>query len=334
MIEPDLGGPVLVIGCGSIGKRHLRNLAGLHVAPLLVYDPDEARASRAAEESGARALARLEEAPALAAAFICSPTGLHLQAAWLALERGAHLFVEKPVSDTLDGVGAFLAEARRRNRCVMVGFNLRFHPCLRTIKRLVDEGAIGRVLGARIQFGQYLPDWHAWEDYRRGYSANRVLGGGIVLDAVHEFDYGRWLLGEVRAVSGMCATTGSLAVDTEDIAAFTLRHEQGGISGIHLDYLQRTYARTCQLIGTDGTISWDWNARAVRCYRSRTGIWEEFPEPVGYDENETYLDEIRAFAAAVAGKAPPPVDGESGARVLAVALAAKEAAASGRTVSL
>lgn len=332
--QSRLSAPVLVAGCGSIGTRHLRNLARLGIGPLLAYDLDRQRSTNAAGAVGANPLASLEEAPPLRAAFVCSPTSRHLQVARAVLERGAHLFIEKPISDSLEGVAELLVEARRQRRTVMVGFNLRHHPSLRKIKSLLDERAVGRILGARIQFGQFLPDWHPWEDYRQGYSANRALGGGIVLDAVHEFDYARWLLGDVRAIAGMSATSGLLEIDTEDLAAFTMRHETGAISEIHLDYLQRFYSRTCQIIGAEGTILWDWNDRSVRCYRSKSKSWEEFPEPEGYDENETYLDEIRAFFATIEGKAVPPVDGESGARVLAIALAAREAAATGRTVTV
>lgn len=324
----------MVVGCGSIGSRHLRNLVSLKIGPLLAYDPDPERASKASAETGATVLQSLERAPELEAAFICSPTSLHLEVARLALDRGAHLFIEKPLSHSLDGIRELLEESRARKRIVMVGFNLRFHPCLQTIKRLLDEGMVGRALAARIEFGQYLPDWHPWEDYRKGYSANRALGGGIILDAVHEFDYAGWLLGNIEAVSGMSGTVGSLEIDTEDIGAFILRHQGGAVSEIHLDYLQRTYGRTCKVIGSEGTISWDWNERVVKCFQGRTGRWELLPEPDGYDENETYLDETRQFFGAIAGKDMPAVDGESGARVLAVALAAKEAAATGRTVSL
>lgn len=327
-------GPILVVGCGSIGSRHLRNLASLKMGPLLAYDPDPARSSKAAAFVGGTPIARIEQAPELAAAFICTPTSTHLASALVALERGAHLFIEKPIADSLEGVPELLSEARRRHRVVMVGFNLRFHPCLQRIKSLLEQGDIGRILGAKIEFGQYLPDWHPWDDYRKGYSANRSLGGGIVLDAVHEFDYARWLLGEIRAVTGMVGTVGTLEIDTEDLAAFTLQHDGGAISEIHLDYLQRVYSRHCKVIGSEGTVSWDWHARAVRCYRVKSGTWEEFPEPKGYDTNQTYLDEIQVFLAAAAGERSVPVDGAAGARVLEVALAAKKAATSGQTVKL
>lgn len=328
------GRPTLVAGCGSIGQRHLKNLASLRVGPLFVYDPDARRAAAAAAAAGAQVVRRIEDAPALAAAFVCAPPSCHVAVSHALLERDAHLFVEKPIADAMDGVEPLLADAARRGRHVMVGFNLRFHPMLQRMKRLLEEGAIGRPLGARIEFGQYLPDWHPWEDYRHGYSARRELGGGIVLDAVHEIDYARWLLGEVMSISARLGRLGDLAIDVEDTAAMILTHASGALSEIHVDYLQRAYARTCKIIGTDGTLWWDWHARAVRLFQASTGAWETFAEPDGFAINQTYLDEIRLFLAVVDGRAETFTDGREGARVLAVALAAKDASTTGATVIL
>ena len=328
------GPPIAVIGCGSIGARHLRNLASLGIGPLLAFDTDRNRAAQAAQAVSATTVDSLDALPDLAGAFICTPTSRHLEAATVALERGAHLYIEKPISDSIEGVGALIEGAEKRGREIIVGFNLRFHPCLQRIRHLIADGAIGQVLGSRIEFGQYLPDWHPWEDFRRGYSANRGLGGGIVLDAVHEFDYARWLLGEVVSVAAMIDRTGTIEIETEDRAACILKHVDGAISEIHLDYLQRVYGRTCKVIGSEGTIWWDWHARAVRCFRVSTGTWEEYPEPKNYDPNQMYLDAVRNFTAVAAGSEPPNVNGRDGARVLEVALAAKRAAAERRTVDL
>ncbi len=300
----------------------------------MTYDVDADRSVAAAAVVGATPIKSIEDAPDLEAAFICTSTRYHMAAAKAALERDGHLFIEKPIADSLAGVPGLLNEARRLERTVMIGFNLRFHPCLQRLKDLLSQGAIGRVLGARIQFGQYLPDWHPWEDYRKGYSANQALGGGIILDAVHEFDYACWLLGDVRAVTGMARNTGTLDLDVEDLAAFVLQHEDGAVSEIHLDYLQRMYARTCEVFGTEGTLHWDWHRKSVRCYRADTGVWQEFPEPEGYDASDTYIEEVRVFLNAIKEATPVPVDGEAGKRVLEIALAAKEAAATGRTVTL
>jgi predicted dehydrogenase len=330
----ELSGPILVMGCGSIGSRHIRNLKTLGIRELIAYDVDRSRAERVSEEYGIRGVWDLDGLKRIDAAFICTSTRFHLTAAAQALDLGAHLFIEKPISDTLDGVDDLLRRAQHLQREIMIGFNLRNHPCLQRIKMLLDERRIGRVVGARLQFGQYLPDWHPWEDYRRGYSANKKLGGGVILDRVHEIDYIGWLLGEFRDVTCVAGKQSGLEIDTEDYAEILLRCESGPIVEIHLDYIQRVYSSSCQIIGEDGTILWDYMARTVRCFSVATGEWREWPEPRGFDINQTYLEEARTFFDVLGDKRKPPVNGNDGRRILQIALAAKQSTEEGRTIHL
>lgn len=333
-MKVPLPGPVLVVGCGSIGHRHTRNLRGLGVNEIIAYDAIPARSERLANEQGVKTVRDLSELKTVYAAFICAPPSFHVTTALTALELGAHLFIEKPISDTLDGVDRLLERAESLKRSIMVGFNLRFHPCLQHIKAQLEEGVIGRALGMRIQFGQYLPDWHPWEDYRKGYSANRELGGGVILDRVHELDYARWFLGEVCEVTCVAGKLSQLEIDTEDFAEVLLKFASGAVAEIHLDYIQRPYASSCQIIGEGGTILWDYGARHVRCFSAPTGTWQEWPEPRGFDINQTYADEVRTFLEVLEGQCIPPVDGHEGRRISQLALAAKQSAAEGRTIHL
>ena len=130
---------------------------------------------------------------------ITTPTASHLSLALEAAEHGCHLFIEKPLAHAWQGVDRLVDLVEHGRLVTLVGCNLRFHPGLRAVKNLLAEKAVGRVIAVRAEVGQYLPDWHPEEDYRKNYSARRALGGGIVLDAIHEIDYVRWLLGEVRS---------------------------------------------------------------------------------------------------------------------------------------
>jgi predicted dehydrogenase len=327
-------GAVLVMGCGSIGSRHIRNLKTLGVPRVIAYDSDSTRVERVSKDYGIEGLRELKDLEQVDAAFVCTSTRFHVSAASHALDLGAHLFIEKPISDSLEGVDELLQKARTLERKIMIGFNLRYHPCVQRIKSLLDEGRIGRVVGARLQFGQYLPDWHPWEDYRHGYSANKQLGGGVILDRVHELDYIRWLLGEFREVTCVAGKLSGLEIDTEDYAEILLRCETGAIVEVHLDYIQRVYSSTCQIIGEAGTILWDYAGRSVRCFLSESGEWREWPEPRGFDINQTYLEEIGTFFDVLDEKRKPPVNGEDGRRILQIALAAKRSAEEGRTIPL
>jgi predicted dehydrogenase len=211
---------------------------------------------------------------------------------------------------------------------------MRFHPGLAVVKRLLAEHAVGQIIAARVEVGHYLPDWHPWEDYRQTYSARADLGGGVILDAIHEIDYVRWLLGEVTGVFCLAGKLSHLEIDTEDNAALLLRFENGAIGEIHLDYVQRTYSRTCRIIGEEGTIHWDYVAGQVRWYCARRRNWESFDNPPNWETNDMYLEEMRHFFGCLARCAAPEQDLAEATRVLTVALAAKASASKPRWIEL
>lgn len=321
---------IAVVGCGSIGARHLRNLTTLGCPNLIAIDPDLEHRTRAAIDSGAHEAPSLEAALEAGASvvFVTTPTSEHLGPALEAVRAGADVFIEKPLAATLCGVDDLLDEAARRGTIALVGCNLRFHPGLALVQRLTAAGAIGRVISARIEFGSWLPDWRPRQDYRLGYATRRESGGGIVLDAIHELDYARWIMGEVENVACFAGSLSSLDLETEDIAAILLRFESGAIGEVHLDYVQRAYSRTCQLIGEEGTIHWSWPAGEVRLYRASTGSWRTFEVPEGWVPNQMYVNELEHFLACLTGDETPVLDLPNAARVLEIALMALESAES------
>jgi predicted dehydrogenase len=321
---------VLVVGSGSIGRRHMRNLRAVGLQHLAACDPNPDRLAPMETELGIQPFMDFEQAmdatqPDLV--FVCSPPVFHVPQALQAVQAGAHVFIEKPLSHTLDGVDELIAEAKVRQRVVQVGYNLRFYPGLQKVKQLVDDGAIGRILWARVEVGQYLPDWRPWQDYRQSYTARRDLGGGIILDASHELDYVIWLLGQPTEVRCMAGKVSDLEVDVEDCATVLLRFASGAHADVHMDFVQRGYARSCKLVGEQGTIIWDYPAHQVRIYRTGTDSWEVIPYT--FNSNDMYVAEVQHFLGCVNRAATPLVDLKQAKRVLEVAVAAKSAAAQG-----
>lgn len=328
----------VVVGAGSIGTRHLQNLIALGHRPVAVLEPrrDRHPAVRAIVPDGC--LVTDDEAAAFGreadAAIVGSPTHCHLAHARAAVARGWHVLVEKPLSHTLDDTDALVAEAARARRAVLVGCNLRFLPSLALVKRLVDDGRIGRPLSARAHCGYYLPFWRPHTDYRTGYAARQDTGGGIVLDSIHELDYLRWLLGEPREVFAYAGTLSSLEIDTEDVADVLIRFADGAVANLHLDYVQRTYRRSCDVIGEDGVIAWDYIAQSVTVYGKDDRRAELYQESINTERNQMFVDELRHFVACVETGTAPALDAAGGRAVLALALAAKRSAAEGRPVRL
>lgn len=336
-LESVVDAPFLVVGCGSIGRRHLGNLKALGVTRLLAFDPSLERREAARVDFGAAPMATLEEGletlqAAGGAVLLCSPTALHLEQARQAVRVGAHLFIEKPISHVREGVPELLRDADARGVRILVGCNFRFDRGLRRMKEALEAGAVGRPLMASATFGQYLPDWHPWEDYRKGYSARRELGGGILLDAVHEMDAIRWLLGEVEAVSCFAGQVGDLEVDVEDHADLLLRFSSGITGQVHVDYLRRSYHRGVEVHGTEGSLAWTFQERELRRYDPASKEWsvEEWKADPDYSVNTMYLDEMRHFLGVVEGTELSIQDGWEGLRVLDIALAARRSSRSGQ----
>lgn len=319
---------VLVVGCGSIGKRHIKNLLALRAGDITAFDSQAARRDEVAATMGVATVDGLQSAWALRpeVCVIAAPSSFHIPLALEAARHGCHIFIEKPLSHTWERVQELLDSVQLRGLVTLVGCNLRFHPGLRIVQKFLTDRTIGRIIAARVEMGQYLPDWHPGEDYRQSYSARRELGGGIILDAIHEIDYSRWLLGEVTSAVCMAGKLSHLEIDTEDTAALLLRFASGAVGEIHLDYIQRAYSRTCQIIGEEGTIHWDYAAGQVRHYSAHRKNWGIYSNPASWQSNQMYLDEMKHFFACLAGEEKPELDVNDAAKVLQIALAAKESA--------
>lgn len=316
----------LIIGGGSIGKRHMKNLLTLQAGEIFAYDPRPDRRAEITQELGIPTVDSLEKGweqkPTVA--FITTPTSLHIPPALEAAKHGCHLFIEKPLSNQQnEELKELLNIVKKNHLTTLVGCNMRFHPGLRKVKHLLEEKAVGRIVSARVETGQYLPDWHPWEDYRKGYSARRDLGGGVILDAIHEIDYIRWLIGEIELIACLSAHLSHLEINTEDIASILVRFANGTFGEIHLDYVQRIPNRTCQVIGEEGTINWNCQMGEVRWYLSSSQKWEIFKNPSDFEMNQIYLDEIKHFLNCLSKKEHSTLDIFEAARVLHIALAAK-----------
>lgn len=314
----------LIAGFGSIGRRHLRNLLALGERDILLYRtrrstlPDDEIAGFPVETDLRAALDHRPDA-----VIVANPTALHLDVAIPAAEQGCAVFMEKPIDSSLARVDEFRAAAARGGARVLVGFQFRFHPGLRRASDLLRAGAIGRPVAARAHWGEYLPGWHPWEDYRQGYAARPDLGGGVILTLCHPFDYLRWLLGEAAVASALGGTLGDLGLTVEDTAEIGLRFASGAVGSVHLNYLQRPAQHTLQITGTQGSLQWDNADGSLRLFRAGSDAWETFPAPEGFERNVLFIDQMRHLIAVARGEAQPQCTLEDGIQALRMALDAR-----------
>jgi predicted dehydrogenase len=324
----------MIAGLGSIGRRHLRNLQALGQNDILLYRtgnsslPEDALAGLPVETDLQAALAQHPQA-----VIVSNPTALHLSVAIPAAEAGCSLLLEKPVSHSMEGLDELELALDRGGGRLLVGFQFRFHPTLRSAASLIQSGKLGDLVSVRAHWGEYLPDWHPWEDFRKGYSARPDLGGGVVLTLSHPLDYLRFLIGEISDLWAFTSSTG-LGLQVEDTAEIGLRFFNGVIGSLHLDYVQRPPEHHLQIIGTRGSLSWNNRDGCLDLYHYATQAWEKFTPPVDFERNHMFLDEMNHFIKLVQGGSESYCTLQDGKQALRLALAALRSAREGTMIKL
>jgi predicted dehydrogenase len=319
----------LVIGCGSIGRRHALNAA--RFGSVFLADVDSTRAAAVASEIGASVCETVERgfAGKPDAVVIAVPHRHHLPLATAALKSGGDILIEKPLAASLAGVGNFLQAADAAKRRVRVVCNMRFHPAIAALRAALPM--VGRPRFAQAHYGNYLPDMRLGADYRTLYCASAEAGGGVILDAIHEIDYLVWLFGGVERVTAEAGKLSDLDIDVEDYASLVLTHAGGVRSEIHLDYLQRSKRRGCVIAGSQGTLVWTSEGKApehclVRFCPAGSSDCQVLLDRSDLDTAAPYADLMQRFLDPQTGDVDL-LDARGGARCLAIALAAKQSAA-------
>ena len=328
----------LIVSLGSIGRRHLRNLRQLKPdAEIGIWRQHHAVAADELPEGADHLFGSLDEVLRFApdAAIVAGPASRHLEAAQLLADAGIHLLIEKPFADQLEGLEHLLATCRKQKLTLMIGYNLRFFPSLVQIKRMLDEDVIGRVISVRAEVGQYLPDWRPTVDYRLGVTAQRSLGGGVLLELSHEIDYIYWMFGMPNKVTARGGQLGDLDIDVEDTVELILEYTvPKRLVNIHLDMLQRAPIRRCRIAGEQGTLLWDAMTDVIEHYAADTKAWQKIDQFMLADRNQMYIDELTEFFVAIRDKREPAITGEQGRDVIAIVEAARKSLYTATTIEM
>lgn len=316
---------VLIVGFGSIARRHLANLRACGASQVTVLRP---RGAALGAPPGVEFVASIDEAlarrPELA--VIASPSAAHAEALVPLIEHDVPCYVEKPAVTTprdLDRVGRALSATA--NLVTFSGVNLRFLPSLQRMRECVQRGLIGRPIRASLQAGQWLPDWRPGRNYRESYSAFMEAGGGVVFDLVHELDMARWLFGEFDEVRALGGKLSRLEIMTEDTACILLggRH-RAPLVAVSLDYVSREPLRRYDIVGEEGNLSWDLRTGRL-VVGTASGSETLDAEPRDFDVSATYVAAMRAFVSAVQQRKPTTPDLADGLASAALALRVKDA---------
>lgn len=245
-------------------------------------------------------------------ALITNPTSLHVETAIEIANHGIPMFIEKPLGNKLDKVDKLLELVKAKNIHVMMGYNMVYHPCIVAIKELINGNKIGKVISARAQFGTYMPDWHKDEDYKKGYAANSSMGGGVVMTSIHEQNYLTNFFGEVTEIKAMEIGGDVIGIDAEEGVEILIKHKSNVVSNIHLNFFQKPYHRNCEIIGTDGTIFWDFMKPEIRIFTKDKN--ESVNKGIGpYELLETsYVDQMKGYIEMIKNNVEPKMNLEKG----------------------
>ncbi len=325
---------ILVCGVGSVGERHIRNLVTLGYDNIAVYRTRnlpfrDVNVSIPIYTDFNKALT--DFSPTVT--FITNPTALHVPIALEAARANSHLFIEKPISHNLDGLEE-LCRTLDAHRCrAMVGYMLRFHPLFQQVKAWLDEGptgVVGRPLFLRTTWGEHLPDWHPWEDYRESYAAQSVMGGGPALTLSHDLDTLVWWFGAPEKIVGLPNTTSPLDLDVEQSIDILLSFKQEVTANVHLDFCQRPPSRMWEVVCSHGTVHIDILAGRLTRWESTIGqIHDSTSDPLSpaevkvlpetFDRNDLFLDELRYFFSCLENGEQPMPDIATGAESVRIA---------------
>ncbi len=330
---------LLIVGLGSIGKRHARLARELIPRVQIValrhqsyQDPQSVGVDHC--------VTSVEEALKFCpqAAVIANPSSLHLGVALPLAEAGVHLLVEKPFSSSAHGISQLIDVCQAQGVALMTGYNMRFLPSLRRFRELLEEKRCGRVLSVRAEVGQYLPSWRPDSDYRQNVSAKAGLGGGVLLELSHEIDYLRWLFGEVEWVNAVLLKQSDLEIDVEDTAHIMLGFVHGMgekpvIASLNMDFIRHDTTRFCTVIGDTGTLRWNALIGTVEIFEQGGSAWQTLYTHQS-QRDESYLAEWRHFLSCIAHGDPPQISGHDGLQALRIIEAVLHSSTAGAAISI
>lgn len=286
---------ILLVGLGSIGKRHLKNIVALGHKNISVVTRSGKVVSGFEQYKFYKSIDEACSQQKIDTAIIATPTANHICDLLDVLNNNIqNVYLEKPISNNLNDIKKVEKKLANSSANLVVGYDLHFDPGLLLVKDYIDTKKIGKLLSFISEVGQYLPDWRPNIDYRKSMSAKKSMGGGVMLDLVHEFDYINWLIGPIKSISGKNNKISNLEIETEDLSINIIETYSGAMGMLHLDYLQFEMSRKFKVIGDKGVIVWDYNNSSVQYMSKKERVWNthDFSH---YKRNDRFVDIMKSF---------------------------------------
>ena len=297
---------ILVIGAGSIGRRHINNLNTLGYEDIDVLDINNINLDLILKGFKINRIFNNSEEVKYNKydiGFVLTPPIYHMDYAMSLAQEGVNLFIEKPLSHNLKNVNNLIDISEKNKLIVAVGYNLKFQNGIKKLKSSILNNEIGKIYHISARYSQYLPDWRKNIDYSKNYTAIKKLGGGILLDGSHEIDYINWLANSrIKEVKSIFGKKSNLNIDVEDCADILLQYENNITANIHLDMIEQGYNRNCEIIGENGNLKWDFSSNIFEYYN---GLINKLKVKRLISKNDSYIDELKHFLNCIKNNSMP-----------------------------
>lgn len=324
-----------------MGKRRVRNLLALEKEDIIGFDTKKDRCKEAKEKYGIETFRYFEEAlvqnPDV---FIISvPSNLHHHYAMIANKEKKHFFTES--NFLLEGIDDLITIEEKKEVVAVPSFTMPHHPSVKLMKKLLEEGKIGKVFCFTYHLAAYLPLWHPWEDYREVYYSKEETSGAKEMVAF-ELTWLVWLLGDIKRVSCFKDKLSDLETEIDDVYQIILEFKNGILGHMLIELVSQPSRREMKLIGERGTLLWHSEKDCVKFFNNGKKKWEEFKEDVGIVEpgyslkthEEMYIEEIDDFLKALKGEKPYPYTFIQEREIVDILKAIKQSAETGKTMEV
>ena len=314
---------ILIVGYGSIGKRHMRNILSKKNMNIIICSK---RKDLKFQEKNIKIVKTVDQGIAEKpdVAFVTNETSYHISVATKLANAGIHLFIEKPLSSSENGVKQLKKIIKNKGIITLIGCDHRFHPCLKKIKEIIDKKRLGRIMSVQVESSSLLSDWHPYEDYRKGYSAKEELGGGIAMTMTHELDFLRWFFGEIKEIFSITKKISELEITADDISTMTMIFKNNIIGELHLDYFARPQFKSCKIRSTKGTLYWNSDENSVKIFYNKQNKWKTVFQEKKFERNQMFVKELEYFLKCVKNREHTFNDINDGEKIVQVILGAKK----------
>ena len=282
---------ILICGAGSIGIRHAKNLINLGYRNIAFFT------NRKKLKIGSykpKTFLKIQDAFRnynFKIALITNETNRHIDTAIYCANKGCHLFIEKPLCDKKDKVKKLINIITKKKLINMVGYMMRFHPAIKQIKSMITKKSFGDIYHFYSEWGEFLPNWHPNENYKKSYAAQKNKGGGSTLTLSHDIDLMQFLFGKIKK-SLIIKNKIGLKIQSETSTNIMLQFKKNVSGFIHLDYLQKNEERFLKISGTKMIIKFYYLKNMFKIYRNKKIKIIKYGK---FHRNLLFLSEIKYF---------------------------------------